>query len=167
MIKIVSPGPGEKGFIETGGRAAYALKELGKIKGKTWKAMGEAFEAIGGVVRAGGFGQIFGGPIDALRQQVEDQITGAFAPILNEISWLIGEITNLIGEAVKFIVENTMSLRDAIRAAEDLIETERARDPEKVAFLEDLQAMGYQGPQSVFGFNYAQLEDLLRKHGYI
>jgi hypothetical protein len=81
---------------DTGNAAALvaALKPLTKIKAKQWKEMGTAFKEMNTLMQEGGLSveRLFGGPIDIIKQQIETAITGAFAPIINEITSFIGFI---------------------------------------------------------------------------
>lgn len=91
----------EEGFFEGKGvrsaRAESAIKALGKIKDKSWKAMDGAFTAMAEFSKAGGMAGFMGGTMSAIKTRIETSITGMFAPVINEITQLGSDV------AVEFI----------------------------------------------------------------
>lgn len=88
-----------------GTASGKAIRAIGKIKDKTWENIAKAFTAMGDVVKAGGFTALMGGPIDVVKEQIKTSITGAFAPILNEVTQFISDFTVQIGNAITAVKE--------------------------------------------------------------
>jgi hypothetical protein len=111
---------GQPGFVDTKDVkiSKEALIEMGKIKPKQWKSMGEAFAQMRDFMDTGGLSveRMFGGPINVIKQQIETTILGMFSPLINEITSLIGKLVDEGGlmDALAKVAANVGNIIDAV-----------------------------------------------------
>lgn len=107
------------------------MKEVNKSKPELWKEMRKNTESLIEFGNLGGMSFVMGGTINAIKTRIETSVTGAFAPVINEINQLVSDVIDEAGlvDALKRAGEQ---LGDFIQGLKDMSVTNIAGEEKSI-----------------------------------